>query len=264
MDKTLYEEFFPPLRRARGCFLYGSDGRRFLDLYRDGGRAVLGHRPGGLQRVIKSTVSKGLLAGYPSVYERRVKKALQLLFPEAVSFYLYRDRYDLYRALAGSLGMKIGDVVPADPLKGEPGDISLWRPFDGGIKTSSPVLVPIIPLPGGIAPEIAVVFDKSIRMEDGPSPSPFVLNSTVKLLYELADKDSAPGEELLGLFDSPFWERKGVYLLFNTDDKGYRDLFIKSLDAGVILPPGRDIPGIVPLTFEYGNVKKFLKVVKER
>ena len=55
-----------------------------------------------------------------------------------------------------------------------------------------------------------------------------------------------------------------MYLLFNTDDKGYRDLFIKSLDAGVILPPGRDIPGIVPLTFEYGNVKKFLKVVKER
>ncbi len=264
MDKTLYDEFFPSLRRARGFFLYSNDGRRFLDMYRDGGRALLGHRPGGLQGVVKSTVSKGLLAGYPSVYGQRVHKALRLLFPEAVSFYLYRDRYDLYQALAGSLGMSIGDIAPADPLKGESGDVTLWRPFAGGIKTSSPVLLPVIPLPGGIAPEIAVVFDSNITLKKGQPLSPFVLNSTVRLLHELADKDSAPDEELLGLFDSPLWERKGLYLLFRTGEKGYRDLFVKSMEAGVLLPPWRDVPGILPLSFEYGQVKKFLEVIKKR
>ena len=36
----------PVIRRARGYRLYGFDGRRCLDLFQDGGRAVLGHRFG--------------------------------------------------------------------------------------------------------------------------------------------------------------------------------------------------------------------------
>ncbi|RKX90382.1 MAG: hypothetical protein DRP59_09835 [Spirochaetes bacterium] len=263
MDNTLFDEFLPPLRRARGYFLYTADGRRFLDLYQDGGRALLGHRPDGLQRVIKSTAAKGLIAGYPSVYELRVEKALRMLFPGAVSFHVYRDNLEMYRALSSVFGMQMEAIKIADPLKGETGEITLWRPFLQTVKKRPPVVIPAIPFPEGMSPGIAAVFDKNLKPGKGGSPSPFALNSTVKIIYELVQVESAVSREHFSVFNSSLWDRKGIYLLFKMDKRKYRTFFIKSLEAGVLLPPESSIPGIIPLTFEPGHIKNFLRVVKE-
>ena len=41
----LLEMEIPRIRRARGYRLYDHHGRRYLDLWQNGGRSLLGHRP---------------------------------------------------------------------------------------------------------------------------------------------------------------------------------------------------------------------------
>ena len=63
----------PRIRRARGFRLYDMQGRRYLDLFRDG--ALLGHRDSGSLTAMKSALSQGLAAALPSVWEKRLLTA---------------------------------------------------------------------------------------------------------------------------------------------------------------------------------------------
>ena len=55
----------PEIRRARDYRLYDIHGRRYLDLCLDGGRALLGHKPGRVVLMMKNALEKGLSASYP-------------------------------------------------------------------------------------------------------------------------------------------------------------------------------------------------------
>ncbi len=52
----------PPIRRARGYRLYDHRGRRYLDLWQNGGHSLLGHRGLHLLSLLKNLMSRGLLA----------------------------------------------------------------------------------------------------------------------------------------------------------------------------------------------------------
>ncbi len=263
MNETREKTDIPVIRRADGFFLYTPDGDRLLDFYQDNGRAVLGHRLDGMQRVIKSTVSKGLLASYPAGRERKAVKALSGLFPGAVSFGIYPEKGELLRALARMSGISVEDVVLSDPLAEDSGSIALWRPFLGNSGNNAPVEVPVLPFPGGIIPSVAVVYEKGIDPGEPRGISPFlleILNRTVHLLSGTAIPED-PGH--YSRFDSSLWDRKGPYLVFRVKGKRYELLHSKALEAGILLPPSSGIPGIIPLRYEYGQVKKFLKVIKE-
>ena len=68
----------PPLRRARGDRLYGPDQKHWVDLWKQEGTWLLGHRPEGAAKEWKNQVDKGLSAWAPSHWPRR----LQLLVPQ--------------------------------------------------------------------------------------------------------------------------------------------------------------------------------------
>ncbi len=70
----------PVIRRARGFRLYDMQGRRYLDLFRDG--ALMGHRAAGVLTAMKSALSQGLAAALPSVWEMRLISALARSFPQ--------------------------------------------------------------------------------------------------------------------------------------------------------------------------------------
>src|SRR5215469_12171327 len=53
--------------------------RRLIDLWQNGGSAVLGHTPPSLLKEIKNTASRGLYAPFPHFMEDRFRKALSLL-----------------------------------------------------------------------------------------------------------------------------------------------------------------------------------------
>jgi len=64
------QSLLPVIRRARGYRLYGQDGRRYLDLWQGGGRALLGHRPARVTTVLKNVISTGLVTDLPSDWRR--------------------------------------------------------------------------------------------------------------------------------------------------------------------------------------------------
>lgn len=253
----------PLIRRARGYFLYTPDGRRFLDFYQDNGRAVLGHRSSGMQRVIKSTVSKGLLAPYPSVYSGKAESMIKKLFPEASLIRIYRNGERMRNALADSLNRSVDIADIKDPLQDSESDIKLWRPFLDNQKGKASFIIPVFPFPGDFAPQVVVAFNKNTALHKSDSVSPFLLDSLVKAVSGLIHALSISPEQDLSVFDSTLWERKGRYLISNLDTDRYREFYERALDAGVFLPPSSELPGIIPLEYESGQIKKFLTLMKE-
>ncbi len=253
----------PSIRRARGYFLYTADGRRFLDFYQDDGRALLGHRVQGIQRVIKSTVSRGLLAPYPSVYGGRVERMIKKLFPSAGTVRVYRNRERMVEAVAAACHKPVSRVKIEDPLSHRRGEVMLWRPFLPDQPAGVPFLVPVLPFPGDFTPFVVTAADPGAELPPSDTVSPFLSDTLVKVISELSGKLSAPPENDLICFDSSFWERRGMYLVFNMEQDAYSVFYAKALSAGIFLPPSADRAGIIPLEYEPGQVRKFLTLLKE-
>ncbi len=261
MKDVFYNVPVPSIRRARGYFLYTADGRRFLDFYQDNGRALLGHRVQGMQRVIKSTVSRGLLAPYPSVYGERVERMVRKLFPSAGTVRVYRNRERLFCAAAAACHKPLSHVKIDDPLSHRRGEVMLWRPFLPDQPKDVPFLVPVFPFPGDFAPPVIIASDPQAELPPSDVISPFLSDALVKVISELSGRLSDLPEDDLSCFDSSSWERRGRYLVFNMEQDAYRSLYIKALSAGIFLPPSADLAGIIPLEYEPGQVRKFLTFV---
>ncbi|TCW60957.1 hypothetical protein [Treponema sp. J25] len=80
----------PPLRRGRGYRLYAQNGKRYLDLWQQGGWAILGHDPHRQLLLLKNTLSRGCLGLFPQDHHRRLFQALASIFPER-TFRIYRS-----------------------------------------------------------------------------------------------------------------------------------------------------------------------------
>ncbi len=246
----------PRIKRAREYHLYDFAGIRYLDLFQNGGRAILGHRPAGLSLQMKSVLAKGLMAEYPSVYETRVIKTLRRFFKTYNCFRLYSNTERALNAVSLYFKKKIS-IIP-DPLftESEESGFSLWRPFftpDGGYPH---VIIPLLPFPGSFGP-VAVCFKESSIKGIPPSDliSPLLLSGIVKLLSELEQYGSTFSELKWKLFDSPLWNRKGPYLLVKQDKQSYKKLFYSFLDHGLVLPPEFPAAAIVPGEFSPGEIK---------
>ena len=70
----------PRVLRVRGWRLYTGNGR-LVDLWQYGGRAILGHNPPGLLRIVKNSAERGLYVPHPHFTEARFCKALSALLP---------------------------------------------------------------------------------------------------------------------------------------------------------------------------------------
>ena len=131
----------PRVLRARDFHLYLEGGKRLVDLWLQGGRAVLGHKPPMVLRELKNAAERGLFTPFPHPTEGRFIKALGEFFPGRI-FRLYLDSGSLRRALETA---------------GLTESVSLWRPFleadykssDNSRGDNSPLLLPILPWPLG-------------------------------------------------------------------------------------------------------------------
>jgi hypothetical protein len=78
----------PPVLRARDFRLYtqgrGQEGDRLVDLWQNGGGAILGHKAPSVLREFKNAVNRGLLSPLPHPLEKRLQKALARLFPRRI------------------------------------------------------------------------------------------------------------------------------------------------------------------------------------
>ncbi len=249
----------PGIRRARGYHLYDNKGRRYLDLYQNGGLAILGHRPEKLSLSLKSVLAKGLICEYPSVYQKRVYRALRDFFPDYGDFRIYRNRERAFKALSLYFGKEItgaADPVFSDAL---PMEFCLWRPFllpEGGYPG---VVLPVLPFPGDFGPAVvcfAVAPGSSVPVSD--IISPMILSAMITVLSRLKEYSRCFPEEKWRLFDSEFWRRRGPYLVTDMNEEEYSRFFGVFLENGIVLPPDSGSPAVVPGEFTPGEIK-FLK-----
>lgn len=243
-------ERVPVIRRAREYHLYSLSGTRYLDLWQNGGRSLLGHRPGGLTTVLKNTISKGLAADLPSIYSGRLRRLLQEMFPEYKDFRLTGSTAEGMQLASLYLARNIGPNDLVDPLteQGESaaGEVRLWRPL---VPDSIPgeVLFPVLPFSMAGAP--AVVCFRKILPPGFPGQKPIsavVLAGLLRCLQDLR-RFVMPEwyrPDLLG--KCPGWRQTGIYLVPEFDPGRYEKVFGDFLEAGVLLSPAAPYVSILP------------------
>ena len=264
----------PQVARARGYHLYDRRRRRYLDMFLNDGRALLGHRPEALSAALKNVISLGLYAEYPSAWSGRAGKTLELakdLFgapDHQVRVFRNEDR-----ALAIAARWRGGEPDPAEPRdpvlpeappSGGP-RIVLWRPLcRPGIGSAEDIILPVLPFPGRWAPAV-VLFPPS-----GPGPVPPSDQVAAPLLEALIravhDAGKLSSWEDLGGFCGPIpslWRRNGPYLVPACTADRYPAIFSAFSAAGIILNPRFSAPSILPINWSDGERKLFLRTSRE-
>ncbi|MDR0456518.1 MAG: hypothetical protein LBH20_07555 [Treponema sp.] len=255
----------PTVLRARDFRLYTAGGSsaqsgRLVDLWQNGGAAVLGHTPPSLLRELKNTASRGLYASFPHFLEGRYIKALSRIFPGR-HFRLYAAPPPELHTLAAA---------------------ALWRPFlDSAAPLSvpenaPPVLIPVVPgiqgwrngLPYGLCVlAIDPTFEKTVSLPPGDFLPPVLLALAARGIYDLiavAPERAKPAYPRIAqaLKNSPAnavqWQRQGLYLTLrhNPSPENWAALFRRFLDSGFLLPPVSTQPVILPGVLSPGEESK--------
>ncbi len=264
----------PRIRRARGYRLYGLDGRRYLDLCQDGGRAILGHRGARAVTAMKNALSEGLQSCLPSVHEARLLKALGRAFPAYRSFRLFASEsraFDVVSRVLGEQATASGILDPAIcPEPERTPRAARWRPFlpreQAAWIDGAEALLPVLPLAVGEAPT-AVCFKAELapdRFASDPLPG-FLLAGVLAGICSLLGLDASGAADvaspgglrpvLSALEGSPSWARRGRYVRALFGAGSYGGVHQRFLQGGVLLSPSHPGPSILPAECSPGEEK---------
>ncbi len=282
----------PEIRRARDYHLYDTHGRRYLDLYQNGGRAILSHRPKGLAKRLKGAVDQGLWGAYPSVYTRRLEMVLQKLLPAHPEVRLYATAERAVAAAGGAvvdpaLGAGSGEEAKAPGRAVGGPRAAWWRPFLPA--ADAELLLPVLPFPASFAPQPVCAVRPGV-LPDSDVVSPVPLSGLVQAAHLVAatvaeEGAAAPGSPgavggaagapdawgpvpdaavyPITLFDErdlTLWHRRGPYLQLRCTGERFPGVFAAFLDAGIIINPDFPGPSILPQWCSRGEFEKFVKV----
>ena len=254
----------PIVQRVRGFRLYLTDNRRLVDLWLNGGAAILGHTPPKFLRELKNTASRGLYAPFPHFTEGRFIKALLKIFPG----YCFR----LYAAPPAELAVLFDNGIA-----------KLWRPFvipeNPFAIDNSPLFVPILPgiqtwrngLPLGLCVIAAKTEELLEQLPPSDPLSPVLLAVAARGIYDilaspLRVKVKMP--RVLKALQESRWQRNGIYLSLKEQkskdceaDQEWTTLFNKFLEAGFLLPSDKSQPLILPGELSPGEEAKLAAIL---
>lgn len=262
---------FGNVRRARGCWLYTEKNVRLLDMFLDGGAAILGRRRGSSKLALKNMIDRGLTGSLPSGMERNLSGAVSSLFGAAGKASWFCSRKRAVAACSGA-GIKVREWFPWIPSGME----------DSSAPGSGESLITSVPFPWGAAPEFSGVIVFFPDCASGSVPAEAADNfipetsDSLEVLPDARKGDSVPPQMLsafaraffdlrrriplfsdgdfAGVFspreNSP-WIRRGAYLFLRQDtdiskDRYYR-FFCDCLDRGILISPSMEKPSVIPL-----------------
>ena len=251
----------PVIRRARDFHLYTADGRRLLDLYLDGGAALLGHRPALLGRELKNVLGRGLTGNLPSVHGARLIRILRRLLPGHTWFGIAASADDAWRLLRGRVnGLPATLREVADPLcdcHWQEAAVAWWRPlceqqpFGGGWLERGPAaLLHRLPFRIGAGPVTVSTREPGEAGADchaAGNVSPLLLSGAAAALGRLA---RAAPQRLAAAAQWPpeqgAWRRNGIYVTGDYPRGRHAAVHAAFLDAGVLLNPDHAGPSVLP------------------
>jgi hypothetical protein len=239
----------PLIRRARDYHLYSVSGKRYLDLWQNGGRSLLGHKPGRLTTVLKDTISRGLIADLPSALSGRLMRVLQRMFPAYREFRLSGSPAEALQLAGLHLGGIVAAAEVADPLfEPEPAGkkpVSFWRPLLPD--PAAEVLLPVLPFGLAGAPQV-VCFRRS-PPRDFPEQAPVSGMLVAGLLRSLQELQRFTVPEWITpnlLAGCAGWRQEQLYVVPEFDLEGYQQVFEAFLEAQVLLSPEAPYLSILP------------------
>jgi len=270
----------PTVLRARDFRLYtqgkvkGESKQRLVDLWRNGGAAILGHTPPSQLRELKNAASRGLYAPLPHFLEARYLKALARIFPDR-HFRLYASPPRELETLMAT------------------GNAELWRPFLDPreplsvSKDAPPVLIPVLPgiqgwrvaknghgekyaLPLGFC-VLAAKPDLARNLPPSDFISPVLLAVETRGIYDIIAAASGGAintfpriaKALRG--GNTAWTRRGPYLMPRQphDTESWSVTFRRFLDAGFLMPPVPFQPPILPSELSPGEEAKLANLLAD-
>ena len=260
----------PPIRRARAYRLYDHRGRRFLDLWQNGGHTLLGHRGLHLMGLLKNMMSRGLLADIPALQARHLEKALTLRLPGYPWVRITRSAEQALHLASLFLGREVNPEEVLDPALDPPeraAEVARWRPLLD-FPTTGPgrprVLLPVLPFAAAGAPAAACFDAEPAEGFPNSEPlSPVLLAGAARSLHDLA-RYCLPEwyrEDLLAA--APGWAQRGIYLRAECGQERYAEVFRAFLAAGVLLHPCYPGPSILPAEASPGEVAKMIQLFRE-
>jgi len=263
----------PPIRRARGNRLYAADGRRFLDLWLDDGRGILGERDRATRTMAANAADKGLTRPYPGLYDARFAKAVAAAWPGFGTIRTFSSERAALDAAARVLGSapRVVDTAAAPSSEHGAGSIlALARPF-AAVPDGVDIAMPRLPCPRPYAPFCLMARDctpaaAALASEPGelvPAQSTFAAARGLASL-EAAVRDGY-GEETWARFDKrlgAFFARTGPYLFARVDAGSYDGFFRAALEGGAIVSPRFDAPSVIPPDFDDGELVKLLRALE--
>lgn len=256
--KELYE-LIPSIKRARDYRLYDYKGNRYLDLYQNNGHALLGHRPVGLTKIIKNTISKGLIYDLPSIYQKRLKKELAKEFNQYKSFYIFNSMEYALKIIYETFNIKPDRI--SEPLMDKVSQIAYYRPFlpdevKKELFSNAGILIPILPFSLGGSPVIVCTKNKAENLVEIPV-SPFILAGTLKSIYNL--KKTVLHQYEINI-NSKYWIKKGIYLIPKLKPDKYKKIFNVFLHNNILISPDHKMPSILPGIASSGEIKKIIGI----
>ena len=272
MIDTSLIQLLPPIRRARGDRFYANE-RHWVDLWKQGGAWLLGHRPEGAAREWKNQIDKGLAALLPSRWTGRLETHLKDLLgwgnaPTALR--LYANEAEATVALEAWRGER---------FTFQNGKAARWLPFsreagasqDDARSARDPwrgVVLPVLPV--GPAQAFPVLFDADLGQSgDLPGPAPLVavteaaalVRAVVTLKRKQGDPTFVAALTAVGkqfdrhLGSSGLFRRRGPWFEATCEPEDYERLFTTFLEAGFVLSPDQDQESVLPLDVSAGEWK---------
>lgn len=272
--------------RARGLYLYTQKGVRITDLFLDAGRAVLGRGCSGSNafRVFKNTLERGETGSFLSAYETRFQQAVLSL----ISGYDYAAWFSCENSLLRAAASYLSET--ANTLR-----VKLWRPWqtetadsleslpcetrgdemfgigtsagaqsemtDAGTKSvtiAEGVLAFYPPLALHEAGLIAVFKAGNGHLPPSDLCSGALLNALTRSIYDLQREIPKRGEKDWSRFDtvlSPYFERRGAYLIPKIEAAQYEAFVHHCLDCRLLIPP-YPAPAAVPVNVNEGDFSR--------
>lgn len=266
----------PGIRRARGWRLYTENGRRLLDFYQDQGRGVMGWKVDGATRLAKALLDKALTAPYPSVWQKRLERAVLAWKPTFTSVLVFDNETEakqVFRNLSGLLGVVLNDIAPFAGLEMP---FAEFLPNDGQdsglLEDGKKLAVARLPLARSLAPGI-LLFSKEASQEleacgKLPPQAPvaaFKLGAAVKSLQSLAAFHEKYQETLWKQID-PFIEnlfsRQGPWLFPAYPASEHKSIYRDCLASGILISPTYDFPSLIPGEFDLGEIKVLADIAR--
>lgn len=246
---------FGTVKRARNCFLYTAKGVRLVDMFQEGGRAILGWQGNSAFTMFKNVLCRGISGSFKTDFPYRTKKAVQELFNserEILIFYsktqalkvsvaISPEGTNFYKpwASASLKWQEIDSIVFAPPLPWcEPIFIVAAKPevFKKGLENP--------------------LFSELLRSEKLPAPLHAAIARSIYNLIAAVQERSEKNWFVYDKILTKYWERKGPYLFPKVSEEKYKDFLLHCLDCGLVISPEYENPSIVPFGADSGVFTK--------